>query len=199
MPLPKNLPTRADGVDGLLRLADALGDERVFSLIRRCRTSQGLGKDPAGETLTILAHRMVLAEMKEARVDRTRARNTVAERLGYDTLNIPNFNRVMNGEGGPGDDELLDFAEHYGDAAVYELVLLCRTARDAEKDAGRAALTDIGVRLVQAEGGDFDSARAVVADRLGYHDAGTRSNFYKILRGGRPPETRPHSSARGRR
>lgn len=218
MPAPRNLPRREDGVDGLLALADALGDERVFRLIRRCRTWQGPGKDPAGDTLTILARRMVTAEMTRADASWTVARARVAEQLGYHAAfaatrpkrssGFPAFNRIADREPGDGDEELLELAGVYGDAAVYELILACRTFRDHRdpgghrqgvvEDPGREALTILGRRMVDAAGGG-QTAFYTVGERLGYTPpkaGNTIANFSKILKGGRPPENRTRRSTR---
>jgi hypothetical protein len=199
------LPGRDDGAAGLLALADQLGDETVFNLIRRCRTAQGkqVGGDPAGETLTVLAHSMVKAEKDRTGSHVDTARLTVARQLGYTGTSTSNFNRIMDGEGGPGDDELLELAARHGAAAVFNLIRLCRNSHRQAEDAGREALTILANRMVDREmdrtNTDRSVARQVVADRLGYTrkaDGHGRSNFWKILKGGRPPETRPNSSKR---
>lgn len=87
-----------------------------------------------------------------------------------------------------GTDGLLELAKAFGDAQVYDLIMLCRRANG--EDPGGAALTILGNRLVekyQADNpaADETEAKQHVAKLLGYHDVGARSNFYKILTGGR--------------
>lgn len=97
---------------------------------------------------------------------------------------------------------LLALAENFGPQAVYELILLCRTARGRAdgQDPGGEALVALSRQMVEHEmdkaNVDYDAARYTVATRLGYLDYGTRSNFYKMLQGGRAPEKRPNSRVR---
>lgn len=97
---------------------------------------------------------------------------------------------------------LLELAKLYSHEQVFDLIVMCRTARGRETDVGGAALTAIGNALVQREMNDKnidrDTAKRQVAHRLGYHDAGSRSNFYQILKGGRAPDKRPSSRQRGK-
>lgn len=198
-----HLPSRQDGVEGLIALADKLGDATVFNLIRCCRTAQGRGNDPAGDTLTILAKRMVKAAAVSTG-DYGDARKTVARQLGYDWRNRASFTRILDRVvGTDGDADLLTLARHHGDPATYDLIMLCRTARGGYHDDGREALTVLAHRMVDKEmqraGVDAMTARQTVATRLGYTPktgGNSRSNFAKILKGGRIPETRPNSRAR---
>jgi len=99
-----------------------------------------------------------------------------------------------------GEQGLIDLAKVFGDEAVFDLILLCRTARSREADAGGAALTALAKKMVSDEMGhcdvDYDTARRKVAARLGYHDVGSRSNFYKVLEDRRPTERRPNARTR---
>lgn len=96
---------------------------------------------------------------------------------------------------------LLSLADAFGPEQVYDLILLCRTARSRDDDAGGAALVELGRRMIAEEmkrsNVDYRRARLTVAARLGYRDGGARSNFYKVLAGGKPPETRENSRRRG--
>lgn len=100
-----------------------------------------------------------------------------------------------------GADGLIELAQRYSPEQVFDLIVLCRTARGRGQDEGNLALTKLAKVMVNGEmrrgNVDYDEARRRVAYRLGYQDGGSRSNFYKILTGGRAPEKRPHSSARG--
>lgn len=205
------LPGRADGVDGLLTLADHLGPATVYNLIRTCRLAQGPGADPGGDTMTILAHRVIAAETKKAGGDEKEGFKNAAKRLGYpDWYTRANFDRVRKREvGSDGDPELLRLADIHGDAAVYDLIRLARTRTagpaptssgpqpnrrqlSAHYDAGRQALTLLAQQMVAETGGN--SAREDVGVALGYTLKGqgnSIANFYKILAGGRAPETRP--------
>jgi hypothetical protein len=86
---------------------------------------------------------------------------------------------------------LLDLAKLFGDAQVFDLIMLCRTAKGDGQDPGGEALTLLGNRLIEKEraknpAATYDEARRAVAELLGYQgSAAARSNFYKILRGGR--------------
>lgn len=99
-----------------------------------------------------------------------------------------------------GVDGLLSLADAFGAEQVYDLILLCRTARSRETDAGGAALTELGRRMIAAEmeasNVDYRQARLTVAARLGYKDGGARSNFHKVLSGGGTPEARQNSRRR---
>lgn len=96
-----------------------------------------------------------------------------------------------------GAEGLLALADREGAMAVYELILLCRTNRG--RDAGGEALTALAHRLVAAEmektNADFETARRQVATKI-YDEPTSRTNFYKILQGGRNPDTRPSSRYR---
>lgn len=100
-----------------------------------------------------------------------------------------------------GEEGLLRLAEQFGGKAVYELILLCRTAQNRATDAAGAAMRTIALQLideVMAGGVPFDEARRIVADDLGYSapaDGNGRSNFYQLLKGGRPDQ-RPKASFR---
>jgi hypothetical protein len=90
-----------------------------------------------------------------------------------------------------GVEGLLDLAKLFGDAQVFDLIMLCRTARGEGQDPGGEALRTMGNRLVEKEQAahpekTYDQARQAVADLLGFQgSAAARSNFYKVLRGGR--------------
>lgn len=91
---------------------------------------------------------------------------------------------------GDGVEGLLQLAETFGEAQVFDLIMLCRTARGEGKDPGGEALTLLGNRIVAKERDNhpeysYDQVRQAAAKRLGIDDAGSRSNFYKILTGGR--------------
>ncbi len=194
----------------LVALANQLGDPTIYNLIRGCRVAQGAGNDPAGETLTILAQRMVDAEIRATGADHTTAAAEVATRLGYTPTGqgrtISNFTRVLARPVTDGGDRaLLNLAAEHGDAAAYRFITLCRTVR-GDQDSARETLTILAQRMVATEQRlhdlDYDTARRNVADRLGYtppRDGNGRANFYNILKGGRPPEQRPRRSPRPRR
>lgn len=196
------LPGRADGVDGLLALAERLGPASTFNLIRTCRVAQGRGADPGGDTLTVLGKRVLSSETLRAGGDEAAGRVAAAAKLGYsDWKTRTNFDKVIKREPATrGDRELLRLARVHGAAAVYDLIRLARGKTNTENDAGRQALTALAQRLVntkmESDGVDFDTARQLVADDLGYtakRDGNGRANFYKILAGGRAPETRPRN------
>lgn len=95
-----------------------------------------------------------------------------------------------------GEAGLLQLAEVFGKKQVYELILLCRTAQNRATDAAGAAMRTLGLDLVDeamASGLPFDEARRQVADDLGYTgptQGNGRSNFYQLLKGGRPDQRR---------
>lgn len=101
-----------------------------------------------------------------------------------------------------GAEGLTALAEVFGPAEVFDLILLCRTARSRDDDAGGDALVTLARAMVAAEmeksNVDYDTARKTVAYRLGYRNAGTRSNFYQILKGGRSPSKQANSQYRDR-
>lgn len=206
MPPAYKLPSRADGVDGLLALAQRLGPASTFILIRTCRTVQGRTGDPAGDTMLVLARRVIATETLKAGGDEAAGFKNAAAKLGYpDSKTRSNLARLLKREpASKGDPELLRLAREYGAAAVYDLIRLARTARpDVEQDAGGEALVILARRLVdmEMESGAVDelTAQQRVADKLGYTtkaQGNGRSNFSKILAGGRPPETRPRSDRR---
>lgn len=205
MPTNYTLPGRKDGADGLLELANRLGPASAFILIRTCRTAQGDGADPGGDTLRILARRIFRAETRRCG-DPEAGRRATAARLGYTSTDRQGFyRRILAREpAGKGDPELLRMARDHGDAAVFDLIRLARTSnKGAEHDPGRHVLTELAQRMVRAEmdnaGVDELTARQNVADRLGYtakRDGNSRSNFTKIYQGGRAPELRPRSDQR---
>jgi len=208
MQAPRELPGRADGVDGLIALADVLGDKQVFDLIRRCRTIQN-GNNPGGVTLSLLAQRMVTAEQEASGDTWTVARSRVARRLGYTYTSrtnseYPNFIKVLAGpdDGGPPDDELLELARRYGDAAVFDLIRLCRVANNEDKDAGKQALHVLANRLVMQHGAGPGAVLAAALE-LGYTGPGhgnSWTNFRKIVKGDRRnPDNRPTGRRRGAR
>jgi hypothetical protein len=89
-----------------------------------------------------------------------------------------------------GAEGLIALAETFGEVAVFDLIMLCRTHRGPGQDPGGEALTALGNQLVakgkQAHPEYTDiEARQAAAKKLGFHDAGSRTNFYKILHGGR--------------
>jgi hypothetical protein len=100
-----------------------------------------------------------------------------------------------------GAEGLLALADRYTPEEVFDMIVMCRTARSRELDEAGSALTRLAQRMVDKEmdksNVDYDTARRAVAGRLGYTEPGSRSNFYKVLAGGRPPEKRPHSKIRG--
>lgn len=206
MPPAYKLPGRADGVDGLLALAEHLGPASTFNLIRTCRTAQGRNADRAGDTMIVLARRVIASETLKAGGDADAGFKNAAAKLGYpDFRTRGNLTRLLKREpASKGDPELLRLARDHGPVAVYDLILLARTARpDIDQNAGRDALVILARRLVDAEmesaSVDELTARQRVADKLGYtaaRDGNSRSNFTAILKGGRPPETRPRSEYR---
>lgn len=93
------LPSRADGVKGLLDLAETFGEAPVFELIMLCRTARGEGQDPGGEALTIFGNRLVEQE-KTAHPDYTeqQARQATARKLGFLTSGTrTNFAKILAG------------------------------------------------------------------------------------------------------
>lgn len=206
---PRELPGRDAGVDGLIALADMLGDVATFGIIRRCRTMHK-GDNPGGATLAVLARRMVQAE-PDSDKDWTVARGRVARRLGYKTTEIPNFTRILEGpdDGGPPDEELLELAREFGDAAVFDLIRLCRNARGAHNSAGAQALHILAKRMVdqrvETSGVTHLTAVKLVAERLGYtgrYAGNGWANFAKLVSGYQVPEgilRRPTSRRRGKR
>lgn len=116
---------------------------------------------------------------------------------------MPNIRKLPTREDGA--DGLLRLAETFGQEAVYELILLCRTARNRDQDAGGQAMHQLAVDMVnhemQASAVDFDRARQIVAARLGYlppSKGDTFTNFYKILKDERSPDTRARGAYRDR-
>jgi hypothetical protein len=93
-----------------------------------------------------------------------------------------------------GPEGLLELAKKFGEVEVYELIMLCRTTGTEERDAGGAALTALGNRLVTKMREKMravdpycteEQVKRAVAAQLGYMDSGSRSNFYNVLKGGR--------------
>lgn len=100
-----------------------------------------------------------------------------------------------------GEEGLLHLAEVFGKKEVYELILLCRTAQNRATDAAGAAMRTLALGLIDeamADGMPYEEARRVVADDLGYSgpsDGNGRSNFYQLIKGGRPDQ-RPKAAYR---
>ena len=90
-------PGPADGVAGLMRLAEQFGDRQVFDLIRLCRLDAGPGKRAGAEAGTTLAQRMVQQHMETKNVDYDTARAAVATELGYTPTTRTNFYKILTG------------------------------------------------------------------------------------------------------
>ncbi|MER5608237.1 hypothetical protein AB0F93_00505 [Micromonospora tulbaghiae] len=97
-----HLPRADEGVDGILRLADALTDEEVFEFIRLVRTTgrtpEGANRDVGRPALAALAQRMVSREMANSAVEFDEARKRVAKKLGYDETERTNFYKILAGQ-----------------------------------------------------------------------------------------------------
>lgn len=105
----------------------------------------------------------------------------------------------------PRPDDDMDAFESLADALgaqnVFEFIRMVRThTGGARRDIGREALTLMAQMLVKQEMNnanvDFDAARLRVATKLGYKDAGARTNFYKILAGQQRQDARYPSYGR---
>lgn len=103
------------------------------------------------------------------------------------------INRLPHPEDGM--DAFQALADALGAQNVFEFIRMVRTHTGGEKrDIGAEALTltaQIQVaREMEEANVDFETARQRVAAKLGYKDAGARSNFYKILEGKRRQDRR---------
>ncbi len=201
------LPDADEGADGLLRLAEELGDETTFNLIRLCRTTQG-DNDVARQVMRILAIRLVNAEMRQSNTTVRVAGQTVGGRLGYSQANRYSFTDLLKDT--PAGDALTDkaaplmqLARQAGDAATFRFIRMCRAPRRSSDDFVFHAMHLLAKRLVAREETDtnvyYDTARRQVADRLGYSDPANgngRHRFYKILSGYRETDQRPRGRTR---
>lgn len=91
MPIDR-LPTPEEGLDGLLRLAEAFGIEETFLFLGMVRDDRGPSQ-PGGQARVILARQLVEAEGG----DPNEARKVVAERLGYNNTTRTNFYKLVQG------------------------------------------------------------------------------------------------------
>jgi hypothetical protein len=101
---------------------------------------------------------------------------------------VPDLDRLPGRLDGP--DGLIELAEKFGAVQVFELIMLCRTTGSIESDAGGQALTTLGNRLVdkvRAEHPELTEreVKQKAAALVGFKDSGSRTNFNKILLGGR--------------
>jgi hypothetical protein len=95
MPHLDRLPTAEDGVEGLLKFAQAFGAEEAFLFFGYVRKG-GEASQPPGQARAALAHQMVEQEMRRTS-DYDEARRTVAERLGYTKTTRTNFYKLVEG------------------------------------------------------------------------------------------------------
>lgn len=101
---------------------------------------------------------------------------------------MPNLDRLPGRLDGP--DGLIGLADKFGAVEVFELIMLCRTTGSIESDSGGQALTALGNRLVDQVRDEHPEltereVKQKAAALVGFKDSGSRSNFNKILLGGR--------------
>lgn len=88
------LPTRADGFDGLERLVDVIGAENFVQFVRWSRDTTD---DIMTDFTATLAHREVEAvQGKNPDMQYRDAKIAAAKKWGYEGTLLANFNRLLN-------------------------------------------------------------------------------------------------------